>query len=205
MRQKTSATFYGLELDSTNLQFALDRSVSMAMAVTREPERRDYPDRKAEILRRRPEVSRLVRDGFLPRYYVAAAELNAALDAMSQKARYGITLFNTELMHSERVVNAIDQRRKAVNWMLMVDPQGGTDIKAALLDIIEKAEADTIVLLSDGEPTSLQILEEIHRANAVKRVNINVVSIHQHEYYRHYMQAMAEREYGRLIDAEPKD
>jgi hypothetical protein len=205
LRQRTAATFYGLELDSTNLQFAVDRSVSMILPVTREPQRPDFESRKADILKRRPEVNRMTRDGFMPRFHVAAAELNAALDAMSQKAQFGITLFNTQQFHSERGPNGIAERRKAFNWMLSTDPQGGTDIQAALLSIIEKAEADTIVLLSDGEPTSIAILEEIHRANAVKRLNIHVVSIHKYEYYRHYMHAMAAREFGRLIDAEPRD
>lgn len=205
LRQKTGVTFFGMELNSTNIQFAVDRSVSMALPVAREPERPDFANRKSDILRRRPESGRMSRDGYLPRFYVAAAELHAALDAMSQRARFGITLFNQDLLHSERAVNGIAERRKAVNWMLSTDPQGGTNIKAALLSIIEGAEADTIVLLSDGDPTSIQINEEIHRANAIKRLDISVVSVHEHEHFRHYPHAMAAREAGNIIDAEPED
>ncbi|MBX3459357.1 MAG: hypothetical protein KF696_05215 [Planctomycetes bacterium] len=204
LRSKTTARFYGLEIDSNNLQFAIDRSVSMIMPVTMEPERQDFPDRKADILKRRPEVNRHVRDGYLPRFYVAAAEVHACADNMSPSSRIGITAFNTEQLHSQRIVNSIDERRKLVNWMLSTDPQGGTDIKAALLAIIEKAEADTIVLLSDGEPTSIGILEEVHRVNAFKRLNIHAVSLHEQEYYRHYQQALANREHGQIIDAEPQ-
>lgn len=203
LRGKTTARFYGLAIESTNLQFAIDRSVSMILPVKVEPDRQDFPDRKADILKRRPEVGRHVRDGYLPRFYVAAAEVHACADNMSQSSRLGITAFNTEPSHSERIVNTIDERRKMINWMLSTDPQGGTDIKAALLAIIEKAEADTIVLLSDGEPTSIGILEEIHRANAIKRLNIHAVSLHKDEYYRHYQQALANRECGQIIDAEP--
>ena len=82
---------------------------------------------------------------------------------------------------------------------------GGTDIKAALLSIIEKGEADTIVLLSDGEPMSLSILEMIARENIVKRVNILVVSIHKELYHRHYLDALATRHYGKCVDAEPSE
>ena len=202
LKQKTAATFYGLEIDSANVQFAVDRSVSMVLPVAREPQRQDFPDRKADILKRRPEVNKLVRDGFLPRFYVAAAELHACVDAMSQSARVGITLFNTEQMHSDRITNGLEERRRLINWMLSTDAQGGTDIKSALLSIVEKADADTIVLLSDGEPTSIGILEEVHRANAFKRLNIHVVSIHKDECYRHYQQALANREYGKIMDAE---
>lgn len=205
LRQKTAAKFYGLEIDSINLQFAIDRSVSMVNPVSREPERPDFPSRKADILKRRPEVGRMVRDGFLPRFHVAAAEVAAALDGLSQNAKFGITLFNHEHINHERVGNDIRNRKDAVNWMLSTDVQGGTDIKAALLSVIEKGEADTILLLSDGEPMSLSILEMISRANAIRRVNIVVVSIHKDLFNRHYLSALATRDYGQIVDAEPKD
>jgi hypothetical protein len=205
LRGKTAATFYGLEINSINVQFAMDRSVSMVNPVTREPERQDYTDRKADILKRRPEVNRMVREGFLPRFYVAAAEMSAALDGMSQGATFGITLFNHEQIERPRVKNDLTSRKDAVNWMLSTEVQGGTDIKAALLAIIEKGEADTILLLSDGEPLSLSILEVISRANAIRRVNIFVVSIHKDLFNRHYLDVLATRDHGKIVDAEPKD
>lgn len=205
LKQKTAAKFYGLEIDSVNLQFAIDRSVSMINPVSREPDRPDFAARKADILKRRPEVGRMVRDGFLPRFHVAAAEVAAALDGLSQNAKFGITLFNHEHINHERVGNDIKSRKDAVNWMLSTDVQGGTDIKAALLSVIEKGEADTILLLSDGEPTSLSILEMISRANAIRRVNIVVVSIHKDLFNRHYLNALATRDHGQIVDAEPRD
>ncbi|MCA8916015.1 MAG: hypothetical protein KDB90_11430 [Planctomycetes bacterium] len=205
MKRETGATFYGLEINSNNVQFAVDRSVSMVNPVSREPDRPDFTSRKDDILKRRPEVGRMVREGFLPRFYVAAAEIHAALDGMNQNAKFGITLFNHEHIDHERVTNDLKSRRESVNWMLSTDVQGGTDIKAALLSIIEKGEADTILLLSDGEPMSLSILEMISRANAVKRVNIMVVSIHKELYHRHYLDALATRDYGKIVDAEPSD
>lgn len=204
-KQKTGATFYGLEINSLRVQFAIDRSVSMVNPVAREPDRADFADRKADILKRRPEVGRMMRDGFLPRFHVTASETAAALDGLSQKAKFGLTLFNHEFIEYKRVNNDIASRRDAVNWMLSTDIQGGTDIKNALLAIIEKAEADTIVLLSDGDPLSAGILEQIHRANAIKRLNVLVVSVHKLEQHRHYMNALASREGGRIVDAEPKD
>lgn len=204
-RDRSAATFYGLEISSDNVQFALDRSVSMVNAVSREPERPGFAQRKEDILRRRPEVRRMMRDGFLPRFYVAAAELHSALDGMEQDARFGITLFNHETIHHERTTNGFDNRRDALNWMLSTNIQGGTDIEAALLEIIKAGEADTILLLSDGEPLSLGILERIARANAVMRVNISVVSIHEHAGNRHYLNAIATRHHGTITDAEPNE
>ncbi|MCA8912575.1 MAG: hypothetical protein KDB82_12795 [Planctomycetes bacterium] len=205
LKHKTAANFYGLEIDSNNVRFALDRSVSMVNAVSREPDRVDFPARKADILKRRPEVGRMIREGFLPRFYVAAAELSAALDGMSQDAKVGLTLFNHEQLEHEQISNDIQSRREMVNWMLSTDIQGGTDIKAALLKIIDAAQADTIVLLSDGEPMSLSILEMIARENAVRRLNIMVVSIHKDLFNRHYLDALATRQHGKCVDAEPSD
>ncbi|MBE7492283.1 MAG: hypothetical protein HS108_11070 [Planctomycetes bacterium] len=207
LKQKTAATFFGLEIESTNVQFCLDRSISMISPVAREPQRPDFPARKKDVLTRRPEVTRSVRDGFLPRMYVAACEVAAALDGMSPSAKFGILLFNTELLEyaTSRTANNPDDRRKAVNWLLSTQPQGGTDIQNALLDAVRKAQADTIVLLSDGEPTSLGIIEQICRANEVRRLNILVVSIHEKLHYRHYQDALAWREGGRTIDGEPQD
>ncbi len=207
MKARTAATFYGLEVESTNVEFCLDRSVSMISPVRREPLRPDFGTRKSDVIQRRPEVKASMRDGFLPRFHVAACELSAALDGMSQTARFGIHLFNTDPLDFApgRTVNNSENRRKAVNWMLSTSPQGGTDIQAALLATIEKGQADTIVLLSDGEPTSLGILEQISRANAVRRLNILVVSIHEKAYYRHYQDALAARDFGRIVDAEPSD
>ena len=74
-----------------------------------------------------------------------------------------------------------------------------------LLKIIDAAQADTIVLLSDGEPMSLSILEMIARENAVRRLNIMVVSIHKDLFNRHYLDALATRQHGKCVDAEPSD
>jgi hypothetical protein len=52
---------------------------------------------------------------------------------------------------------------------------------------------------------SLSILEMISRANAVKRVNIMVVSIHKDLSNRHYLDVLATRDYGKIVDAEPSD
>lgn len=207
LKQKTAATFYGLEIESTNVQFCLDRSISMISPVSREPNRPDFASRKKDVLTRRPEVSRSVRDGFLPRMYVAACEVSAALDGMNQIAKFGILLFNTELLEyaPTRTTNNVEDRRKAVNWLLSTQPQGGTDIQAALLDTIRKSQADTIVLLSDGEPTSLGILEQVSRANEVRRLNILVVSIHEKLHYRHYQDALAWRDCGKIVDGEPRE
>jgi len=206
-KQKTAATFYGLEIESTNVEFCLDRSISMISAVSREPNRPDFAARKKDVLTRRPEVSRSVRDGFLPRFHVAACELSAALDGMSQTSKFGILLFNTELFEYApgRTVNNPEERRKAVNWLLSTQPQGGTDIQAALIDAIKKADADTLVLLSDGEPTSLGILEQVSRVNEVRRLNILVVSIHEKIHYRHYQDALAARDFGKIVDGEPRE
>jgi hypothetical protein len=203
MRQATGARFYGIELLSTNMQFTVDRSVSMAFPVTREPTRPDYRRQREDILRRRAEVNRLIRDGFMPRLYVVATEMQAAMNGLSQTSHYGITLFSHEILEHKRIQNTPDERHQAYNWLISTEPSGGTDIQMALLHVIEAAEADSIVLLTDGDPLSVGILELVHRANAIKRLNIDVVSIHEEIFHRHYMQALAEREYGRLVDAEP--
>ncbi|MEE9312179.1 MAG: hypothetical protein V3V10_07165 [Planctomycetota bacterium] len=204
-KQATAAQFYGLEILSNNIQFALDRSVSMVNAVKLEPDRPDFLVKKKDILKRRPEVKRMVRDGFLPRFYVAAAELSSALDNMDQRAKFGITLFNHEHTNYERSTNTIKDRKKGQNWMLSTTIAGGTDIKKALISVIEDGDADTILLLYDGDPMSCAIIEQIRRKNAVRRINFMVVSIHEHMYHRHYLSALATLEGGQIIDGEPEE
>ncbi|MCC6150161.1 MAG: HEAT repeat domain-containing protein [Planctomycetes bacterium] len=204
---KTRATFYGLEIDSTNVEFAIDRSISMIDPVAREPKRPDFKARKADVLKRRAEVNRMVRDGFLPKFYVAACEVSAALDGLPQSAKFGFTLFNTEsvMMGDARMVNDIDTRKNAVNWLLSSEVKGGTDIKAALCALCEKGDADTILILSDGEPLSLGIIEQIQRSNAITRVNIEVISLAKIDYSKHYLGVVAKLNAGRFIEAEPRD
>ncbi|MHC4840174.1 MAG: hypothetical protein ACYTDT_04325, partial [Planctomycetota bacterium] len=204
-KQQTAARFYGLEILSNNVQFAVDRSISMSQAVSLEPDRPDFQIKKKDILKRRPEVKRQVRDGFLPRFYVAAAEISSALDNMEQTAKFGITLFNHEQMEFERTTNSLKDRKKGQNWMLSTSISGATDIKAALLSIIKSGDADTILLLSDGDPMNCAIIEQLRRANAVHRVNIMVVSIHEYMYHRHYQHALASLEGGQIIDGEPEE
>lgn len=205
VKDRSRATFFGIEIESRNLEFASDRSYSMSDAVRREPNRVDFTIRKQDLLKRRPEVGRMMRGGFLPRFYVAACELSGALDALPATTKFGVTLFNTDVFEyaKTRTENGDKERRDAINWMLSTDIKGGTDIKNALLAIIKKGECDTILLLSDGEPMSLGIIEEIRRANAIRRVNIHVVSIHKHSYNRHYLATLAALEGGQIINAEP--
>ncbi|MBP9892525.1 MAG: HEAT repeat domain-containing protein [Planctomycetes bacterium] len=204
---KTRARYFGLEIDSTNVEFAIDRSISMIDPVAREPKRPDFKTRKADVLKRRAEVNRMVRDGFLPRFYVAACEVSAALDGMAQSSKFGFTLFNTEsvMMGDARIVNNLDTRKNAVNWLLSTEVKGGTDIKAALCALCEKGDADTILLLSDGEPLSLGIIEQIQRSNAITRVNIEVISLAKIEYSKHYLGVVSKLNAGRYVEAEPRD
>ncbi len=204
--KKTRARFYGLEIDSENVEFAIDRSISMIDPVAREPRRPAFKARKADVLKRRAEVNRLVRDGFLPRFHVAACEVAAALDGMNEKAKFGLTLFNTEsvMMGDKRMVNDPESRRNALSWLLSSEIKGGTDIKAALCALCERGEADTVLVLTDGDPLSLALIEQIQRSNAFTRVNIEVVSLHAKEHWRFYLDTVARLNAGRLVEAEPR-
>jgi hypothetical protein len=205
--KSTGATYFGIEIDSTNVEFAIDRSISMIDPIAREPKRPDFKVRKADVLKRRAEVNRMVRDGFLPRFYVAACEVSAALDGMAPTSKFGFTLFNTEsvMMGDARMVNDPDTRKNAVNWLLSSEVKGGTDIKAALCALCEKGDADTILILTDGEPLSLGIIEQIQRSNAITRVNIEVVSLAKIDFPKHYMGVIAKLNAGRYIEAEPRE
>ncbi len=207
MGKSTGATYFGIEIDSTNVEFAIDRSISMIDPVAREPKRPDFKARKADVLKRRVEVNRMVREGFLPKFYVAACEVSAALDGMAPAAKFGITLFNTEnvMMGDARMVNDEGTRKNAVNWLLSSEVKGGTDIKAALCALCEKGDADTILILTDGDPLSLGIIEQIQRSNAITRVNIEVVSLAKIDFSKHYLGVVAKLNAGRYVEAEPRD
>ncbi|MCC6575618.1 MAG: hypothetical protein IT462_17700 [Planctomycetes bacterium] len=206
VKAATSARFFNLEFESENVEFTLDRSISMIDPMRREPGRPDFAVRKADILKRRAEVKRMMKDGFLPRFHAACVELAACLEHKEQRTRFGITLFNTELetYSDKRTVNGPTERKAAVNWMLSSEVKGGTDIQRALLAVIEKGEADTILLLSDGEPLSLGIIEQIQRANVFRRVDIHIVNLAKAPSSRGYLQVVAQGAAGKLVDAEPK-
>ena len=76
-------------------------------------------------------------------------------------------------------------KKDANEWILGQFPAGGTNVFDPLASALEDGDVDTVWLLSDGDPTAGafvfpdQILREVRRLNASRRVAIHTISVGQ--------------------------
>jgi hypothetical protein len=154
----TRAVFYGIPLASDRLTFVLDISGSM---------------------------SALVADGKQMRIDVLRSEVVKALEGMAPETRFNLIFFssNTDAW-SERLVK-LDARTlaEAKGFVGRQGAGGGTALYDAVLEALEDEEIDTLVILSDGEPTEgklvdpLEIVEDLRARNRLRGVVFHTVAV----------------------------
>lgn len=191
--------YFGLQLDSKRVVFVLDVSGSMARRV-------DYaPDRG--FLR---ELGRVKID-------VAREEFARAIAGFENDTAFNVIAYNTEVNYfSRRMVAAtLPQRKKVREWVNRLEPDRGTNATDSLLEAFrltrgktgapnEMELADTILFLSDGEPTcgsvpfEEDLLAEIERLNARKLVTIHCIHLGNEKGHR-FMEQLATRNGGQFI------
>ncbi|MEM7515424.1 MAG: VWA domain-containing protein [Planctomycetota bacterium] len=147
-RAVSSAAFFGLRPDTDRVTFVLDRSGSMDTAFGRTTQ---------AGAKNRPGWSR---------YREAVEQLLHFVESLGEKAKFNVVLFdgNSSIWRS-KLQEATPQSLKAVRtWLLRRKPDGGTNLREGVMRALHvgragepdmrKLEADTIIVLCDGQTNS---------------------------------------------------
>ena len=154
----TQSLFYGIPLASDRLSFVLDISGSMSALVAGGREMR------IDVLRR---------------------ELVQALKGMVPQARFNLVFFSDhpDAWAKKLVDLNADSLEAATQFIERQGAGGGTALYDALMEAYEDESVDTIVLLSDGEPTSGRIVDaneivaDLWARNRLRRVVFHTVAV----------------------------
>ncbi|MEO0652452.1 MAG: VWA domain-containing protein, partial [Planctomycetota bacterium] len=164
----TSASFFGVELESRRVCFIVDTSGSM--------------DELTSWGRTDRDDGGVARD---TRLDVAKAELAAALDALPPGTLFNVVVFSNDADVWEGRLQPANPStvRKAKAFVDRQKAKGGTNLYAALRVAFEDQGLDSLVLLSDGEPSMGKlrdpeaILGAIERWNGGRGVRIDCIAI----------------------------
>jgi len=190
-RDRYAASFYGIETRSRRLVFVLDTSGSMN------------------------EESESARGTKLA---IAKRELTETLQGLVPPARFNLVFFGDTVRAWKPDLVELDDRTReeAIRFLENERASGGTNLFGGLraafrirgLDALEAPEdhasADTVFLLTDGEPTRgdlvdpREILEEVTRWNRTRRVRIHAIGLGA-AHNRELLEALSERTGGRYV------
>ncbi|MBX3464189.1 MAG: VWA domain-containing protein [Planctomycetes bacterium] len=123
--------------------------------------------------------------GNLTRLDEARRQLLRVLQALPAKAKANVVAFATDAQGFADGLQPIDERRRKAltTWVEALEPRGATNVHAALQRAFADPEADTIFLLTDGQPSSGTIvapellLREVRRWNAGRNLRIHTVAL----------------------------
>lgn len=157
---RTSARFFGLAIESARVVLVVDRSNSMGNMD--------------------PAAARGGR-----RWDAVRAEAAAVVRALPKGALVNLVAFGREALPFRPRSASVDAtlREAATKWLEELEPEGTTNVWGGLLAGLEDPDADTIVLLTDGEPTAGEftsagdILRETAARNRWRRMAISTVSV----------------------------
>jgi HEAT repeat protein len=168
-------TYYGIPVVSTRLVFCVDISGSMSAQAEAGKSRLDQA--KAELLR--------------------------ALGQLDKDAQVNLVFFDDRIEPWHRQLVGIKQNLKPAQELIKrLQPRGQTNICGALEAAFAHKEADTVYLLSDGEPTQGRItdpddlLREVQRWNRLRKVAVHTVSFGGSP----FLKALAEQNGGRYVE-----
>ncbi len=151
LRQLTRVEFFGIRIESTRVIFVIDVSGSMAARLH----------------------SRYVRGGGQTRIDVAKEELKRAIDALDAATLYNILPFSSGVMSwLDGVAGATEHtREEAHEYVERLGAGGGTNLYEAIEVAFDDPDVDTIVILSDGEPSVGPVIQPGRIREAVRRWN----------------------------------
>jgi hypothetical protein len=183
--------FYGIRTSSKRVVFCLDISGSMEWSL----EGRDAQGP--------------------PRLDKAKEELIRAINGLPEDARFAIVVYSTAVQTWKKALEPASQKNKASARKFVEDlkPEGATNIFDALVTAMEIAAppakgrepgADTILFMTDGQPTHgkvidpHQILDEVTRRNRVLGVTLHTVGVSKDQNAA-FLLNLAKRNGGRYV------
>jgi hypothetical protein len=158
------AKFFGIRITSHRVIFIIDVSGSM-----NELTRGEY-----------------VGETGSPRMEVAKAELARAVDGLDAEALFNIIIFSGDVdSWLDAGVSSAEASNKAAaqEYINRLGAMGGTNLYGALRLAFEDPDADTIVVLSDGEPSVGDVIdphairEEVIRWNEHRGIEIHCIAV----------------------------
>ena len=153
----TVVSFFGIPLGSDRVAFVLDTSGSMDDWTT----------------------------SGRTRLEVVTDELAATLESFPTDGRFNLIFFSSRVRCWKRrlVERDADSLAQAVDYARSQRPNGSTALYDGLVAALEDEEVDTIVLLTDGQPTAgaiedaTEILADVAMRNELREVVIHCVSV----------------------------
>lgn len=164
LESKVRPKYYGNDIVSTRVAFIVDTSGSMA--------------EKTKLAKTTTPVTRLE---------VCRRELRTVIGGLPVRARFNLLAFSHRFSAWKKRATRASSRvkKEALTFVRDLKAIGGTNIFDPLHEALVESRVDTIWLLSDGEPTSgrlvfpTDILREVRRLNATRRVAIHTISVGQ--------------------------
>lgn len=152
-------SYYDIPLVSSRIAFLVDHSGSMGATVGTDKKRN--------------------------RLMAAQEQLRLVLSALPKTHRVNLIPFETDVTQVWRELKSLSNanRKELLERVAKIKLAGGTNTFGALMHAMEDPEVDTIYLLTDGVPSSgelvdpEEILEVIMRENRVRQVVIHCISI----------------------------
>lgn len=212
---KTSGipTFFSMPVYGRNIVFVIDMSGSMAKKVGGTGL---YSQRKAQGGK---------KENFQKtRFDLAKEELEKVLNKLGINVKFNVVLINSDTdslgirsfskgfvnANKSQINSAIEYLSKA--WAKLQEiKRGRTDIYDSLKIALEQPNVDTIVLLTDGNPTWGQytlphnIVSNITKLNKCKFVSINSIAVGASRYGINFLRELSLSNYGTIRKVEWED
>ncbi|MHC4837518.1 MAG: VWA domain-containing protein [Planctomycetota bacterium] len=155
--------FFGVSLDSDQVIFVIDKSGSMR-------EMGNPPKGESRSRNRLEE---------------AIDEVLTATAGLEGDAQVNVIMFSSGTYAWKRSLTQLNERNRSSleTYLRKQRPDGGTMLFDALAEALETEGVDKVLLLSDGDPSEgsfiaeEDILREVRRINAVKRIAIDTISL----------------------------
>ena len=144
--------FYGIPIDTDSVVFVIDQSGSMAGGGS-------------------PFIGAGVTDG--SKFQTAVKELLAAVEDLEDGTTLNVILFETGVRSWRRGMQKLSKatRKSLRKYLLRLSPEGATNLYDGLDRALKTERVDTIVVLSDGEPTHGRFIDANSILAAVKAMN----------------------------------
>ena len=163
-RTTSKAKFFGIKVESHRVIFVLDVSGSMIESM----------------------YGREVDGRGAARIDIAKLELKKAIENLEPGALFNVMIFSSGVDRWQKSgigVNTQQDREAALTWVERLGASGGTNLYDAVREAMGDADVDTIFVLSDGVPTTGEVIDphrirlDIARWNRHRRIKINTIAI----------------------------